>query len=102
MLESIRTGAVDALVIAALILVSWSAVGMLIARRPITRLHFLAPITTVALPLFGLAAMITIGPTLGSAAVALTVAVTALSGPVLSTAIGHAMIIDESADQAGS
>ena len=102
MLESIRTGVVDALVIAALILVSWSAVGMLIARRPITRLHFLAPITTVALPLFGLAAMITIGPTLGSAAVALTVAATALSGPMLSTAIGHAMIIDESGGQGRS
>lgn|GEM_PF-5930585 len=85
----LRPTLVDILVILALAVLVISAVGMISGRNVVTRLHFLAPVTTLALPLFGIAAMIDLGPTLGSAAVAVSVAAAALSAPMLTTSIAR-------------
>lgn len=84
-----RTVLIDVLVIAALVVVVITAVGMTIGRSPLTRLHFLAPAGTLALPLFGLAAVISQGLSLGSTAIAVAVVAGALSSPVLATSIAR-------------
>lgn len=94
---SVRTAATDTLVVLALALIMVAAIGLTFARSAVTRLHFLAPASTVALPIFGLAAIINQGLTLGSAAVAVSVAAAALSAPVLTTSIGR-LVAAEDAD----
>lgn len=84
-----RTVLIDVLVVAALVVVVITAVGLTIGRSPLTRLHFLAPAGTLALPLLGLAAVISQGPTLGSTAIAVAVVAGALSSPVLATSIAR-------------
>jgi len=91
----LRSGIVDGLVILALLLMTVAAVGLVVARNPITRLHFLAPASTLALPCFGIAAMISEGLSLGTATIALTIVAGALSSPVLTTSIARLMSAEE-------
>lgn len=79
------------LVVAALVVVAFSAVGVLIARRPLTRLHFLAAVTTIAVPLFCLAAVLASGVSLGSAVIVLTALAVAFGSPVLTAAVARAL-----------
>lgn len=79
------------LVIAALAVVAFSAVGALVARRPLTRLHFLAPITTIAFPLFSVAAALATGLNLGTATIVVIAVVVAFASPVLTAAVARAL-----------
>lgn len=97
MVAGARTVLVDVLVMLALVVLVVTAMGMTIGRSRLTRLHFLAPAGTLALPLFGLAAVISQGLTLGSTAIALAVIAGALSSPVLTTSIAR-LVAAEDAD----
>lgn len=92
---AVRSGVVDGLVVLALLVITVAAVGLVITSNPVTRLHFLAPASTLALPCFGLAAMISEGLSLGTAAIALTVAAAALSAPVLTVSIARLVSAEE-------
>jgi multisubunit Na+/H+ antiporter MnhG subunit len=73
-----------------------SALGMLLsARNPMGRLHFLAPVTSVGGPLIGVGLAVANGWNLTTATVLLTVAVLALTGPVLGAAIGRLTLRSE-------
>jgi len=65
--------------------------GMLVARRPIDRLHFLAVISSAVVPLVTIAAAVDEGFTLGAALVLATGLVVAVSSPALSMAVGRAI-----------
>lgn len=82
------------LVVIALVVVAFCAVGVVVARRPLTRLHFLAPVTTIAAPLFCIAAAIETGFTLGSATIVAIGLVLAFGSPVLTAAVGRALAAD--------
>lgn len=90
-----RSAVVDGLVILSLVLMTVAAIGLVSSRSPVTRLHFLAPASTLALPCFGIAAMISEGLSLGTATIALTVAAGALSAPVLTTSIARLISAQE-------
>ncbi|HKN56291.1 MAG TPA: monovalent cation/H(+) antiporter subunit G [Amycolatopsis sp.] len=66
-----------------------AAVAMLRARDLLSRLHFLTPATTLGGPLIGLGLVVANGWNLGSATIALTVVLLALTGPVLQSATAH-------------
>jgi multisubunit Na+/H+ antiporter MnhG subunit len=90
------------LLAAAVLVVLLAGAGVLVARQPVSRLHFLAVATTVALPLLAAAAVVQQGLSLTSAAVAVIALVGALSGPALAIAIGRAMIRDAGVEAGGS
>lgn len=92
---------IDILVALALVIMSITAIGMLTARQTITRLHFLAPASTLALPLFGIAAVINFGLTLGSAAVAVAILACALSAPALATSMARLAAAEDEAYATG-
>ncbi|MGW4521857.1 monovalent cation/H(+) antiporter subunit G [Amycolatopsis sp. NPDC004378] len=77
------------LVFAGVAVVVVSAVTMLRARTLLTRLHLLAPVTTLGAPLVGAGLALANGWNLGSAAILLTVALLAVTGPVLQSAVGR-------------
>lgn len=82
------------LVAAALAVVLFCSVGAVVAQHPLTRLHFLAPVTTIAVPLFCIAAALATGPTLGTATIVLIGLVLAIGSPVLSSAVARALADD--------
>ena len=82
------------LVLVALAIVVFCAVGALVARRPLTRLHFLAPVTTIAVPLFCLGAALPTGFTLGTATIVAIAVVVAAGSPVLTAAVARALAAD--------
>ena len=86
------------LVVAALAVVLFCAVGAVVARHPLTRLHFLAPVTTIAVPLFCIAAALSTGFTPGSATIVLTGVVLAAGSPVLTAAVARALAADAGID----
>ena len=96
---AVRSGIVDGLIILALLILTIAGIGLVVGRTPTTRLHFLAPASTLALPCFGLAAVIDQGLSLGSAAIALAVLAGALSAPVLTTSIAR-LVASEHTDPA--
>lgn len=61
------------------------------ARSPEVRLHFLAPVTTLAGPFIAAGLITYNGLTLSSAEVALTVAVLGVTGAAVTASIGRAM-----------
>jgi multicomponent Na+:H+ antiporter subunit G len=63
-----------------------SAAAMLRARPLLTKLHLLSPITTAGAPLIGAGLAVANGWHLGSGAILLTVALLAVTGPVLQSA----------------
>lgn len=97
----VRSGVVDGLVILSLLLILIAGAGLVAAREPITRLHFLAPASTLALPCIGVAAMIDEGFSLSTATIALAVAAASLSSPVLTISIAR-LISAEDADHPAS
>lgn len=83
------TVAAQVLVFAGVAVVVVSALAMLRARTLFTRLHLLAPVTTLGGPLVGLGLGLANGWTLGSGAILLTVVLLAVTGPVLQSAAGR-------------
>lgn len=67
-----------------------SAAGLVLARDPIARLHFLTPVTSIAAPLVGAAYVVDEGMGLAAGLVLLVVGLLVLSGPPLGTAIARA------------
>jgi multicomponent Na+:H+ antiporter subunit G len=76
------------LVLAALIVIL-SAVGLVAAPSTLPRLHFIAPVTSLAAPLVGVAYAVDQGIGLAAGLVLLVVALLALTGPPLGAAIGR-------------
>jgi multicomponent Na+:H+ antiporter subunit G len=77
------------------LVVALSAVGFLAARDTLPRLHFVSPVTSVAGPLTAAAYVVQLGPGLASGLVVALVAVLALTGPVLGTAIARVSAAQE-------
>lgn len=94
-LESVSAGV-------AVLIVAYASYGALFARSTLARLHFLAPVTTIAVPLFSLAAVLAFGVSLGSATVVAIALVVAASGPVLTAAVGRAVAAESGVDVGGS
>lgn len=82
----------------AVLIVAYAACGALLARSPLARLHFLAPVTTLAVPLLCLAAVVSLGVSLGSATIGAIAAVVAVSSPALTAAVGRALASEEGTD----
>jgi multicomponent Na+:H+ antiporter subunit G len=74
--------------LAALVVVL-SAVGLVAAPSVLPRLHFIAPVTSLAAPLVGVAYVVDQGIGLAAGLVLLVVSVLALTGPPLGAAIGR-------------
>ena len=66
----------------------------MVARHPLTRLHFLAPVTSIAVPLFCIAAALSTGLNLGTATIVLIGIVVAFGSPVLTAAVARALAAD--------
>ncbi|WP_222853387.1 monovalent cation/H(+) antiporter subunit G [Fodinicola acaciae] len=66
-----------------------AAVTVLFGRTALGRLHFVTPVTSVAGPLIGLGLAIANGFSLTSATIVLTVAIMAVTGPILTAATGR-------------
>jgi multicomponent Na+:H+ antiporter subunit G len=66
-----------------------SAIGALVVRDVLDRLHFLSPVTSLAAPLVGAGMAVENGWSLASAGTVFTVFLLALSGPVLGSATGR-------------
>ncbi|QDP97483.1 hypothetical protein FOE78_17585 [Microlunatus elymi] len=84
------------LIVLALAAAALTGLGVLLARTPLDRLHFLAPLGTLGVLLFAAAAVLMTGPTLSSVLIGLTAVITAVSSSVLVVAVGRAL-----ADEAG-
>jgi multisubunit Na+/H+ antiporter MnhG subunit len=80
--------AVILLGLAALVVVL-SAVGLVAAPSALARLHFIAPVTSLAAPLVGVAYVVDQGIGLAAGLVLLIVGLLALTGPPLGAAIGR-------------
>ena len=74
--------------VAALVVVL-SAVGLVAAPSALSRLHFIAPVTSLAAPLVGVAYVVDQGPGLAAGLVLVVVGLLALTGPPLGAAIGR-------------
>jgi multisubunit Na+/H+ antiporter MnhG subunit len=66
-----------------------SAIGAVVVRDVLDRLHFLSPVTSLAAPLVGIAMAVENGWSLTTAGILFTVFLLALSGPVLGSATGR-------------
>jgi multicomponent Na+:H+ antiporter subunit G len=86
---SAREVAVAALLALAGLVVVLSALGLVAAPGALARLHFVTPVTSVAGPLVGVAYTVDQGIGLASGSVLLTVALLAVTGPVLGAAVGR-------------
>jgi multicomponent Na+:H+ antiporter subunit G len=86
---SARDLALELLLGLAALVVVLSAVGVVAAPSVLARLHFLSPVSAVAGPLVAVAYLVDQGPGLAWGLVVATVAVLALTGPTLGSAIGR-------------
>ncbi|WP_035741930.1 monovalent cation/H(+) antiporter subunit G [Arthrobacter sp. MA-N2] len=77
---------------------AFGCVGAAMAREPLARLHFLAPVTTLAVPLFSIAAVGYFGFSLGSATIILIALVVAFSGPAVTIAVGRTLADERGLD----
>ena len=73
----------------AAVVVVLSAVGLVAAPSALARLHFIAPVTSLAAPLVGVAYVVDQGMGLAAGLVLLIVGLLALTGPPLGAAIGR-------------
>lgn len=82
------------------VLVSWwCAFGVTIAPRDLDRLHFLSPLTAIAVPAVGAAVVVHESPiSIAGAKVLVIVVVLVISGPVTGHALGRAERIRVSGD----
>jgi multisubunit Na+/H+ antiporter MnhG subunit len=90
-----REIAVSILLGVAALVVLLSSVGFLAARDTLPRLHFVSPVTSVAAPLTAVAYVVQLGPGLAGALVVVLVAVLAVTGPVLGSAIARLSAAEE-------
>jgi multisubunit Na+/H+ antiporter MnhG subunit len=67
-----------------------ASIGAVVPRDVLDRLHFLAPVTSVGVPLVGLGVAVDTGWHLSTAEILVIVAVVAVTGPVLASATGRA------------
>jgi multisubunit Na+/H+ antiporter MnhG subunit len=74
--------------LAALVVVL-SAVGLVAAPSALSRLHFIAPVTSLAAPLVGVAYVVDQGIGLAAGLALLVAGLLALTGPPLGAAIGR-------------
>jgi multicomponent Na+:H+ antiporter subunit G len=81
--------AVDVLLGTSLLVTVASVLGVVVLRTTLGKLHYLAPVTSVAAPLFGAALVVANGWGITAALDILIVALLAISGPVLEAAIGR-------------
>jgi multisubunit Na+/H+ antiporter MnhG subunit len=77
---------------------AFGCVGAVLAREPLARLHFLAPVTTLGVPLFSVAAVIYFGFSLGSATIILIALVAAFGGPAVTIAVGRSLAAERGLD----
>jgi multisubunit Na+/H+ antiporter MnhG subunit len=77
---------------------AFGCVGAVLAREPLARLHFLAPVTTLGVPLFSVAAVIYFGFSLGSATIILIALVAAFGGPAVTIAVGRSLADERGLD----
>ncbi|WP_406634282.1 cation:proton antiporter [Amycolatopsis sp. WGS_07] len=80
------TVAAQILVFAGVFVVLASAVGLLRAKDLLTRLHLLAPATTLGAPLIGAGLVLVNGVQLSSGVIVATVVLLAVTGPILQSA----------------
>lgn len=76
----------------------FGCVGAALAREPLARLHFLAPVTTLGVPFFSIAAVIYFGFSLGSATIILIALVVALGSPAVTIAVGRTLADERGLD----
>jgi multisubunit Na+/H+ antiporter MnhG subunit len=67
-----------------------TSVGAVFPRDVLDRLHFVAPVTSLGTPLVGVGLAVDSGRHLSTALILVTVAVVAVTGPVLAAATGRA------------
>lgn len=77
---------------------AFGCVGAVLAREPLAKLHFLAPVTTLGVPLFSIAAVIYFGFSLGSATIILIALVAAFGGPAVTIAVGRSLADERGLD----
>ena len=82
------------------VVVAWGcALGVTIAPRDLDRLHFLSPLTAIAMPLVGVAVVVHASPiSVDGAKVLVIFVVLLVSGPVTAHALARAERIRESGD----
>lgn len=83
------------LLAAAALIVALSALGLVAAPSILPQLHFVAPITSLAAPLVGVAYLVDQGIGLSAGLVLATVGLLALTGPPLGAAIGRLAAAEE-------
>ncbi|MFI6452721.1 monovalent cation/H(+) antiporter subunit G [Streptosporangium amethystogenes] len=80
----------EVLVVAGTAIAVASSLGALLPRRPLSRVHFLSPVTSVAAPLVGVGLALDAGWEPASATILFTVLVVTVTGPVLAAATARA------------
>jgi multicomponent Na+:H+ antiporter subunit G len=81
----------DVLLVAGLLVAVVAAVGALVVRDVLDRLHFLTPVTSLAGPLVGAALAVENGWGATTAQILLAVFLLAVAGPVLESATGRTL-----------
>lgn len=84
-----RTIAVDVLLAGSLVVVVLSVLGAVVLRTTLAKVHYVTPLTSVAVPLFVAALVVDTGWGITAGLDLLIGALVALSGPVLGMAIGR-------------
>lgn len=86
---------IDVLASLATLIIVLSGVGALIVRGPLARLHFLSPVTSLAAPLLGIALILQQGWGIASGLILLTIALLAVSSPVLESATARLIGLEQ-------
>lgn len=73
-----------------------SSIAAATVRKPLPRLHLLAPVTSLGAPMIGVAVALDSGASLSAALIIGITAAVAVTGPVVQVAIGHAIAHRES------
>lgn len=90
------TGLLAQVLVGAGVLVCVAAcLGALVPRRPLDRIHFVTPLTSLGTPLIGLGLAVATGWHLAGATILLTAGVVALTGPALATATARLAANDQ-------
>jgi Multisubunit Na+/H+ antiporter, MnhG subunit len=84
-----RPAVAGAMAVAGVLVCILAALGALVVRDPLDRLHFVTPVTSLGTPLVGVGVAVQLGWRLSAALVLLTVGITVLTGPVLTLAIAR-------------
>lgn len=88
----------QALLILGVAVVVMFSIAAAFVREPLSRLHLLAPVTSLGAPVIGVAVALDSGVSLSAVLVIATTAAIAVTGPVVQVAIGHAIARARAAD----